>query len=163
MGTGCGVLPGTMTRTTAAGRYRSGSAATATPVLCRAVRLGEAWHPPQLTLDSLREALQRMKATAHELRLLVPALAPQIILRLPETPITDPGRLVVEDTSIRSSTTSNSYARPAPKPPCSIRTTATRAGRPTRRRRGTRGERHRRGTSGHPADSAGMAAGRQLR
>ena len=59
--------PGRTTRTTAAGGSRSGSAATATPGLRRAVRLGDAWHPLRFTLRWLREAVGRLTAIADEL------------------------------------------------------------------------------------------------
>jgi alkanesulfonate monooxygenase SsuD/methylene tetrahydromethanopterin reductase-like flavin-dependent oxidoreductase (luciferase family) len=64
----------------------------------RAVRLGEPWHPLRMTLPWLREALERRAGIAAELRRPVPALAPRIVLRLTETPITDPGRLAGEGT-----------------------------------------------------------------
>ena len=78
-------------RTTARARSRSGSAATATPALRRAVRFGDAWHPLRFTLPWLREALDRLKAIADEQGRPVPALAPRIALRLTDAPVTDPG------------------------------------------------------------------------
>jgi len=66
--------------------------------LRRAVRLGDAWHPLRLTLDRIRDGLDRLKATADEQGRPVPALAPRIALRLTTTPITDPARLAGEGT-----------------------------------------------------------------
>jgi alkanesulfonate monooxygenase SsuD/methylene tetrahydromethanopterin reductase-like flavin-dependent oxidoreductase (luciferase family) len=66
--------------------------------LRRAVRLGEAWHPLRFTLTWLREALDRMRAHADEQLRPTPDLAPRIALRLTQSPITDPGRLVGEGT-----------------------------------------------------------------
>ncbi len=59
----------------------------------RAVRLGDAWHPLGFTMPWLREALDRMSAAADELQRPVPALAPRIVLRLTEAPVTGTGRL----------------------------------------------------------------------
>ena len=66
--------------------------------LRRAVRLGEAWHPLRFTLTWFREALDRMRAHADEQQRPTPALAPRIALRLTQSPITDPRRLVGEGT-----------------------------------------------------------------
>jgi alkanesulfonate monooxygenase SsuD/methylene tetrahydromethanopterin reductase-like flavin-dependent oxidoreductase (luciferase family) len=66
--------------------------------LRRAVRLGEAWHPLRFTLTWLREALDRMRAHADEQQRPTPDLAPRIALRLTQSPITDPTRLVGEGT-----------------------------------------------------------------
>ncbi|MEU8246139.1 LLM class flavin-dependent oxidoreductase [Nonomuraea sp. NPDC048916] len=64
----------------------------------RAVRLGDAWHPLRLSLPRLREAADRMKAVADELRRPLPELVPRIALRLTDAPITDEGRLAGEGT-----------------------------------------------------------------
>jgi len=61
--------------------------------LRRAVLLGDAWHPLRISLGWLREAAGRLKATADERQLPVPALAPRIVLRLTEEPLTGPERL----------------------------------------------------------------------
>lgn len=66
--------------------------------LRRAVRLGEAWHPIECTLEWLREAMARMRAVAGEERRPAPALVPRIVLRLTDSPVTDPGRLAGEGT-----------------------------------------------------------------
>ncbi|MFF5114425.1 LLM class flavin-dependent oxidoreductase [Streptosporangium sp. NPDC000509] len=66
--------------------------------LRRAVRLGEAWHPLRLTLERMREGLDRLKVAADEERRAVPAFAPRIVLRLTRAPITAPGRLAGEGT-----------------------------------------------------------------
>ncbi|MEV4531275.1 LLM class flavin-dependent oxidoreductase [Streptosporangium sp. NPDC049304] len=66
--------------------------------LRRAVRLGEAWHPLRLTLDRLREGVDRLKVIADEERRPVPGFAPRIVLRLTQAPITAPGRLAGEGT-----------------------------------------------------------------
>jgi alkanesulfonate monooxygenase SsuD/methylene tetrahydromethanopterin reductase-like flavin-dependent oxidoreductase (luciferase family) len=60
--------------------------------LRRAVRLGEAWHPIWFTLEWLREAVKRMKIAADELHLPVPALAPRLVLRPTDEPVTRPDR-----------------------------------------------------------------------
>jgi len=61
--------------------------------LRRAVLLGDAWHPLRISLDWLREATGRLKAAADDRQLPVPALAPRIVLRLTEAPVTGPERL----------------------------------------------------------------------
>ncbi|MGH3310385.1 MAG: TIGR03619 family F420-dependent LLM class oxidoreductase [Streptomyces sp.] len=66
--------------------------------LRRAVRLGDAWHPLNTTLEWLREAAGRLKAYADEQHLPVPALAPRIALRLTAAPIAGPQRLAGEGT-----------------------------------------------------------------
>ncbi|MFF5246422.1 LLM class flavin-dependent oxidoreductase [Streptosporangium sp. NPDC000095] len=66
--------------------------------LRRAVRLGEAWHPLRLTLERMREGLDRLKVLADEERRPVPGFAPRIVLRLTQAPITAPGRLAGEGT-----------------------------------------------------------------
>ena len=66
--------------------------------LRRAVRLGEAWHPLRFTLPWLCTALSRMKAVADELERPVPALAPRIVLRLTDVPVTGPERRAGEGT-----------------------------------------------------------------
>ncbi|MFE9250014.1 LLM class flavin-dependent oxidoreductase [Streptomyces sp. NPDC007088] len=66
--------------------------------LRRAVRLGDAWHPLRNTLPWLREAAVRLRATAEEQHLPVPALAPRIALRVTKTPISGPSRLAGEGT-----------------------------------------------------------------
>jgi alkanesulfonate monooxygenase SsuD/methylene tetrahydromethanopterin reductase-like flavin-dependent oxidoreductase (luciferase family) len=64
----------------------------------RAVRLGEAWHPLRMTLPWLRDATQRMKVLANELERPVPALAPRIVLRITDAPVTGPERRAGEGT-----------------------------------------------------------------
>jgi alkanesulfonate monooxygenase SsuD/methylene tetrahydromethanopterin reductase-like flavin-dependent oxidoreductase (luciferase family) len=66
--------------------------------LRRAVRLGDAWHPLRFTLPWLRKALERLAALADEQQRPAPALAPRIILRLTDSPVTHPGRLAGEGT-----------------------------------------------------------------
>ena len=66
--------------------------------LCRAVRLGEPWHPLRFTMSWLREAVGRMTALAGEQRRPAPGLAPRIALRLTESPVTGPGCLAGEGT-----------------------------------------------------------------
>ncbi|MEV8533946.1 TIGR03619 family F420-dependent LLM class oxidoreductase [Streptomyces sp. NPDC051211] len=66
--------------------------------LRRAVRLGDAWHPLRSTMPWLREAAVRLKASADEQDLPVPALSPRIALKLTEAPVTGPQRLVGEGT-----------------------------------------------------------------
>jgi alkanesulfonate monooxygenase SsuD/methylene tetrahydromethanopterin reductase-like flavin-dependent oxidoreductase (luciferase family) len=59
----------------------------------RAVRFGDAWHPLRsFTIAGLREALDRMKAVADEEQRPTPALAPRIVLRLTQSPISEAGR-----------------------------------------------------------------------
>lgn len=64
----------------------------------RAVRLGDAWHPIEVTLPWLREAAERLRVAADKEDRPVPALAPRISLRLTEAPIDDPERLMGEGT-----------------------------------------------------------------
>jgi alkanesulfonate monooxygenase SsuD/methylene tetrahydromethanopterin reductase-like flavin-dependent oxidoreductase (luciferase family) len=66
--------------------------------LRRAVRLGEAWHPLRTTLPWLRDATHRMKAVAEALERPVPALAPRIVLRITDVPVTGPERRAGEGT-----------------------------------------------------------------
>ncbi len=66
--------------------------------LSRAVRLGDAWHPLRCTMPWLREAAARLKATADEQHLPVPALAPRIALRATAAPVGGPRRLAGEGT-----------------------------------------------------------------
>ncbi|BFV55551.1 LLM class flavin-dependent oxidoreductase [Kitasatospora sp. CMC57] len=66
--------------------------------LRRAVRLGDAWHPLRCTMPWLREAALRLRESAEELRLPVPAWAPRIALRLTPAPVTGPDRLAGEGT-----------------------------------------------------------------
>ncbi|MFF5990719.1 LLM class flavin-dependent oxidoreductase [Prauserella flavalba] len=62
----------------------------------RAVRFGDAWHPLRFEAGWLDESAQRLKADADALGRPVPALAPRIVLRLTDTPLTAPGRLAGE-------------------------------------------------------------------
>ncbi|MFI6444423.1 LLM class flavin-dependent oxidoreductase [Kitasatospora sp. NPDC050543] len=62
----------------------------------RAVRLGDAWHPLRLTMDGLRDGLDRVKAIADEQHRPVPAFVPRIALRLTPEPVTAAGRLAGE-------------------------------------------------------------------
>ncbi|GLI03303.1 LLM class flavin-dependent oxidoreductase [Phytohabitans aurantiacus] len=65
----------------------------------RAVRLGDAWHPLRsLTVADLRAAGDRMAVIARERQRPTPALAPRIVLRLTDSPISDPGRVAGEGT-----------------------------------------------------------------
>ncbi|MER5276218.1 LLM class flavin-dependent oxidoreductase [Streptomyces sp. NPDC002809] len=64
----------------------------------RAVRLGDAWHPLRCTMPWLREAADRLKSTAHEESLPVPAFAPRIVLRPTPAPVDGPQRLAGEGT-----------------------------------------------------------------
>jgi probable F420-dependent oxidoreductase len=66
--------------------------------LRRAVRLGDAWHPLRCTVPWLREAADRLRTSAEEQHLPVPALAPRIALRLTPAPVTGPQRLAGEGT-----------------------------------------------------------------
>lgn len=61
--------------------------------LRRAVRLGDAWHPLRCTMPWLREAAGRLRASADEQDLPVPALAPRIALKLTAAPVSGPQRL----------------------------------------------------------------------
>ncbi|WP_344312475.1 TIGR03619 family F420-dependent LLM class oxidoreductase [Fodinicola feengrottensis] len=64
----------------------------------RAVRLGDAWHPLRFSAGWLDERLPRLRSLAYEQKRPVPALAPRIVLRLTEKPVTVAGRLVGEGT-----------------------------------------------------------------
>ena len=66
--------------------------------LRRAVRLGDAWHPLRCTMPWLREASARLKATADEQHLPVPAFVPRIALRPTAAPVGGAGRLAGEGT-----------------------------------------------------------------
>lgn len=68
------------------------------PGLRRAVRLGDAWHPLRRTMPWLREAADRLKASADEQQLPVPALAPRIVLKITAEPVSGPRRLAGEGT-----------------------------------------------------------------
>jgi len=57
--------------------------------LRRVVRLGDAWHPLRQTPGDWRETLARLRRTAAEEDRPVPALAPRILLRLTDEPLTD--------------------------------------------------------------------------
>ncbi|GLW10866.1 F420-dependent oxidoreductase [Microtetraspora sp. NBRC 13810] len=66
--------------------------------LRRAVLLGDAWHPLRFTLPWLRERVDRLRAAADELGRPVPALAPRILLRLTDAPVTGADRRAGEGT-----------------------------------------------------------------
>lgn len=66
--------------------------------LRRAVRLGDAWHPLRPTMPWLREAADRLRASAAEQRLPVPAFAPRIALKVTAEPVTGLRRLAGEGT-----------------------------------------------------------------
>ncbi|MEU0097587.1 LLM class flavin-dependent oxidoreductase [Streptomyces sp. NPDC006267] len=66
--------------------------------LRRAVRLGDAWHPLRRTMPWLREAAVRLKESADEQHLPVPALAPRIALKPTAAPVGGPQRLAGEGT-----------------------------------------------------------------
>jgi alkanesulfonate monooxygenase SsuD/methylene tetrahydromethanopterin reductase-like flavin-dependent oxidoreductase (luciferase family) len=66
--------------------------------LRRAVRVGDAWHPLRFALPWVRDALERLKATADEQGRPVPAFQPRIVLHLTSSPVTRPGRLAGEGT-----------------------------------------------------------------
>jgi alkanesulfonate monooxygenase SsuD/methylene tetrahydromethanopterin reductase-like flavin-dependent oxidoreductase (luciferase family) len=55
--------------------------------LRRAVRHGDAWHPISLTVESLAERLERLRAIAADDGRPVPVLAPRIPLRITERPL----------------------------------------------------------------------------
>ncbi|HEX5120103.1 MAG TPA: LLM class flavin-dependent oxidoreductase [Pseudonocardiaceae bacterium] len=65
----------------------------------RAVRFGAPWHPLRFTADDwLPDALGRLTALAGELGRPVPPLAPRILLRMTDTPVTGAKRLAGEGT-----------------------------------------------------------------
>ena len=65
--------------------------------LRRAVRYGDAWHPIRIRMDWFKNTgIPRLRETAKELNLLVPALCPRIKLRLTDAPLLDEERLVGE-------------------------------------------------------------------
>jgi alkanesulfonate monooxygenase SsuD/methylene tetrahydromethanopterin reductase-like flavin-dependent oxidoreductase (luciferase family) len=66
--------------------------------LRRAVRLGDAWHPLHATLPWLRQGAERLKATAARAGRPVPDLAPRVVLRLTDTPVTGSERRAGEGT-----------------------------------------------------------------
>jgi alkanesulfonate monooxygenase SsuD/methylene tetrahydromethanopterin reductase-like flavin-dependent oxidoreductase (luciferase family) len=66
--------------------------------LRRAVELGDAWHPLHFTLPWLRETLDKLKAAAAAQARPVPALAPRILLRLTDSPLTGDERQAGEGT-----------------------------------------------------------------
>ncbi|MFI0773765.1 LLM class flavin-dependent oxidoreductase [Streptomyces sp. NPDC021212] len=86
--------------------YRSGDipvwvGGNSDAALRRAVRHGQAWHPIRFTLDWLRGgggALDRMKGFAAELDRPVPGLAPRVVLKLTDEPVTGPERQAGEGT-----------------------------------------------------------------
>ena len=82
--------PGRTTRTTAPATSRSGSAATATAGLRRAVRLGDAWHPLR---ERARLAARGNGPAARDRRRRrtgrCPASRPRILLRLTPEPLPD--------------------------------------------------------------------------
>src|SRR5262245_31007177 len=57
--------------------------------LRRVVRLGDAWHPLRQTPDVWQESLARLKNIAVEQERPVPELAPRILLRLTDAPVTN--------------------------------------------------------------------------
>jgi alkanesulfonate monooxygenase SsuD/methylene tetrahydromethanopterin reductase-like flavin-dependent oxidoreductase (luciferase family) len=66
--------------------------------LRRAVLLGDAWHPLRFTLPWLNEALERLANVANEHERPIPALAPRIVLRLTDKPVTGSDRKAGEGT-----------------------------------------------------------------
>jgi probable F420-dependent oxidoreductase len=66
--------------------------------LRRAVRLGGAWHPLSFTMPWLRAALARLRQEAADRQRPVPELAPRIVLRLTQEPVTTQDRLAGEGT-----------------------------------------------------------------
>lgn len=65
----------------------------------RAVRLSAPWHPLRFTADDwLPDAVRQVAALAGELGRAVPPLAPRIVLRMTDTPVTGPQRLAGEGT-----------------------------------------------------------------
>ncbi|MEU5823633.1 LLM class flavin-dependent oxidoreductase [Streptomyces sp. NPDC047803] len=64
----------------------------------RAVRYGDAWHPLHGTMPWLREGADRLRASASEQGLPVPAFAPRIALRPTPSPVHGPERLAGEGT-----------------------------------------------------------------
>lgn len=101
--------------------------------LRRAVRLGDAWHPLRCTMPWLREAAVKLKASAREQHLPVPALAPGSLSNPPRRRSADrngsPGRA----RSTRSWMTSTNCGCWAPRASSSTTTRATPARPATRR------------------------------
>jgi probable F420-dependent oxidoreductase len=65
--------------------------------LRRAVRYGDAWHPIRINMDWFKNTgIPRLRETARELELPVPALCPRVKLRLIDAPVPDDGRQVGE-------------------------------------------------------------------
>ncbi|WP_067814142.1 LLM class flavin-dependent oxidoreductase [Actinomadura kijaniata] len=55
----------------------------------RAVRFGDAWHPLRFTMPWLEEAVERLRTIAAAEGSPVPPLAPRIVLRLTDEPLTE--------------------------------------------------------------------------
>lgn len=66
--------------------------------LRRAVLLGDAWHPLRFTLPWLEERTERLAAVAEQLGRPVPELAPRVLLRITDTPVTGEDRRAGEGT-----------------------------------------------------------------
>lgn len=66
--------------------------------LRRAVLLGDAWHPLRFTLPWLEERTERLAAVAEQLGRPVPELAPRVLLRITDTPVTGEDRRACEGT-----------------------------------------------------------------
>jgi alkanesulfonate monooxygenase SsuD/methylene tetrahydromethanopterin reductase-like flavin-dependent oxidoreductase (luciferase family) len=65
----------------------------------RAVRLSAPWHPLRFTADDwLPDAVRQLAGLAGELGKAVPPLAPRIVLRMTDTPVTGAQRLAGEGT-----------------------------------------------------------------
>jgi alkanesulfonate monooxygenase SsuD/methylene tetrahydromethanopterin reductase-like flavin-dependent oxidoreductase (luciferase family) len=65
----------------------------------RAVRLGAPWHPLRFTADNwLPDAIERLAAVAGERGRPVPPVAPRIVLRMTDAPVTAPDRRAGEGT-----------------------------------------------------------------
>jgi probable F420-dependent oxidoreductase len=69
-----------------------------TAAMQRAVRFGDAWHPIDISVEWLRDALDRLDGLATEAGRGRPALAPRLRVRITERPLDDDERLAGEGT-----------------------------------------------------------------
>ncbi|MBK1783108.1 LLM class flavin-dependent oxidoreductase [Prauserella cavernicola] len=79
-----------------AGRIPLWVGGNSAPARRRAIRLADAWHPLRFEPGWLRRTVAKLKAEADSHGLPVPALAPRIVLRLTDAPVTTPDRLAGE-------------------------------------------------------------------